>query len=502
MFRSYALVLLLTLSWTVLSANDIQILNLSVDPVPGQASRATLTFDLSWQHAWRTAVGPANWDAAWVFAKYRTGPGQPWQHVILHDEARPTTGATIEVYDHRGAMVYSTLPLAGPARFTGTGLVWDLAANGLTSIAGVEVRVYGLEMVYIPKGAFYLGSATGGTETDRFYGGGSPGQTPPYRVADSGAIRIGTEAGMLTYTDDGQRGSDIQGPVPAAFPSGYDAFYLMKYEVSQQQYVDFVNTLTYEQKLLYDITNREGKNTDRYDRRNCVSWNDAADGDAFTTAPHIPIGYVSTRDMFGYFDWAALRPMSEMEFEKACRGPEAPVAEEYAWGTPKIVDKSLAPANLNAADEQIVLAEVPDPETGYAAYKRSTTQTSYGKGPYRCGIFSAAQALPSRTGSGAGYYGNMELSGNQWEGVVTITHADGLAFTNTHGDGALGPDGTADVATWPTTTDGIGIRGGRSDNDAVYLRVADRSYVTVTGSTRKSRYYWLQYRGARGLSSK
>lgn len=31
-------------------------------------------------------------------------------------------------------------------------------------------------------------------------------------------------------------------------------------------------------------------------------------------------------------DWAALRPFTELEFEKAARGPVVPVADEFAWG--------------------------------------------------------------------------------------------------------------------------------------------------------------------------
>ncbi len=33
-----------------------------------------------------------------------------------------------------------------------------------------------------------------------------------------------------------------------------------------------------------------------------------------------------------YADWAGLRPMTELECEKACRGPVYPVTGEYAWG--------------------------------------------------------------------------------------------------------------------------------------------------------------------------
>ncbi len=36
--------------------------------------------------------------------------------------------------------------------------------------------------------------------------------------------------------------------LPAAFPKGYAAFYIMKYEISQEQYVGFLNKLTQTQQ--------------------------------------------------------------------------------------------------------------------------------------------------------------------------------------------------------------------------------------------------------------
>ena len=32
--------------------------------------------------------------------------------------------------------------------------------------------------------------------------------------------------------------------MPSGFPSGYSAFYAMKYEITQQQYVDFLNSIS------------------------------------------------------------------------------------------------------------------------------------------------------------------------------------------------------------------------------------------------------------------
>ena len=93
-------------------------------------------------------------------------------------------------------------------------------------------------MVYVTSGAYKLGS--GGTESGHFYDG-TP--TNPYNVASEGSITVTSNsapaAGTLSYAS----GGDQNGPIPAAFPKGFNAFWIMKYESSQQQYVDFLNNL-------------------------------------------------------------------------------------------------------------------------------------------------------------------------------------------------------------------------------------------------------------------
>lgn len=34
-----------------------------------------------------------------------------------------------------------------------------------------------------------------------------------------------------------------------------------------------------------------------------------------------------------FADWAGLRPMPELEYAKAARGPQAPIGTEYPWNT-------------------------------------------------------------------------------------------------------------------------------------------------------------------------
>ena len=46
--------------------------NLSIGNVTYDLTAQTVTFDLSWDHSWHNKSGtPNNWDAAWVFVKWR-----------------------------------------------------------------------------------------------------------------------------------------------------------------------------------------------------------------------------------------------------------------------------------------------------------------------------------------------------------------------------------------------------------------------------------------------
>src|SRR5947208_2895536 len=49
-----------------LSANNLVISGLSIN----QGARQ-VTFNITWDHSWRITATPANWDAAWVFVKFR-----------------------------------------------------------------------------------------------------------------------------------------------------------------------------------------------------------------------------------------------------------------------------------------------------------------------------------------------------------------------------------------------------------------------------------------------
>ena len=488
--RQTATVLLLLL-FTVLSgnifANDIKVENVAVRTGSATDDYTLIEFDLSWSNSWRTDVGPSNWDAAWVFVKFRNIDGGDWQHAVLnytdgtgtgdgHTEpanceissADDNTGTSNGVFIYRDANL-----LQGNVAYNDIKLRWNYGDNGLADCDSVEVAVFAIEMVYVPQGSFELGS--GGTETSHFFKYNT--STSTYTISSEAGFTTGTTTNALHNVGSTYTAVMPNGTLPAAFPKGYDAFYCMKYKISQGQYADFLNKLTTTQQATRAYTGASNRH----------SITETA-GVYTASKPFVAKNYLSWADLAAYLDWAALRPFTELEFEKACRGTAAAVANEYAWGSTAIAGAAYTINNDGAANEGI--ATNYSTTAGNASY--NTTDGSI-NGPLRCGIF--ARAASTRIEAGATFYGIMEMSGNLWERPITVGNATGRAFTGVLGNGTLDATGNANVANWPGTgATGVGFRGGSWNGGVSYCRSSDRSHAAFTNSGRS---YGYGGRGAR-----
>jgi formylglycine-generating enzyme required for sulfatase activity len=475
-------------------ANNITISNVSLTGQNTSNQSVRVQFDVSWENSWRLSVGPANWDAAWIFVKYRVSGGD-WAHATLNyvngnpgadGHTAPAGGTTRTAPDGKGIFIYRNADGSGNVNYAGVQLRWNYGADGVGDGDLVDVQVFGIEMVYVPQGAFRLGTGSGGTEANRFY------VWPfgnAYQISSENAVNVAPTFGTLYYINQpGSSGGDQQGPVPAAFPKGYEAFYCMKYEVSQGQYVDFFNTLTSAQKADRDITNSQHKNSDGTVARNTIAY---TSGSATTTTPDRPLNYVSSDDYLAYLDWSGLRPMTEFEYEKACRGTQTPVPDEFAWGNANIYEPTSPFTILNDGTPS---ARVSNPGTLIGNSAIQPTASGFG-GPFRCGIFAASAQNKTREETGGSYYGIMELTGNLYERTVSIGHPDGRAFSGLHGDGILTANGEHNVLNWPSLTTGaIGYRGGSYANGTIYCRVSDRFDAANTANIVNSR---IGFRGVR-----
>jgi hypothetical protein len=143
------------------------------------------------------------------------------------------------------------------------GLRWSYADNGASSGDVIEIRVLAMEMVYIPEGAFYAGDNATSTAAFREK---SAGDNDPWYIG-SEKCHYHDEWYVRKLLDPGASGQgDAAGSVftiPAAFPKGYGAFYMMKGELSQGQFVAFFNMLNEQtgslQKSSRDITGASGQ---------------------------------------------------------------------------------------------------------------------------------------------------------------------------------------------------------------------------------------------------
>ncbi len=479
-------------------ANNLWVGNVSLSGENSSQGYTQVNFDISWDNSWRTddlnGDGITNWDATWIFVKFRLSEGA-WQHAFLNQDGHSTgsgtpMGLSIGLRDDVAAFQATTNPVLGVFVYrssngegantvNGMQLRWNYASNGVLSTDKVDIRVFAVEMVYVPGGDFYLGS--GGSDSWGFYAGGAS-ITTPFLVSSS-TFSFENSTGNLWARNVGTSSS---GSLATGFPTGNTPFYCMKYEISQQQYVDFLNTLTQPQadnrkytysSYRYGIT---GGSAEAYESSypyvacNCLSWMDGA----------------------AYADWAGLRPMSELEYEKSCRGGVSPIANEFAWGTTQVASLMYSLNNIGLLNEGI--STNYSTTQGNASY--ATTNSNI-NGPLRVGLFAANPSNTNRITSGASYYGIMELSGNLDDWCVTCENVEGRAFNGNNGDGELSSTGAANEATWPGLSsgevvgaDGVGIRGGDWTDQSSLMEISDRSYAVYafTGN-----YVYMGFRAVR-----
>lgn len=446
------------------NANGITVSNVSLTNYNEADSSVQILCDVSWQNSWRINTGPSNWDAAWIFAKYRANGG-PWRSVTLSASNSVVYGNayTLDVSnDSRGAFAYRATNSSGTTNISAIRLGWDLSADGITSTSTVEVKVFAIEMVYVPEGAFYVGD--GGSDANQFRQGNTA--NTPYLIDSEDAIIVGTNAGNLYYDASITQAGDQSGPIPANFPKGYNAFYCMKYEISEQQYVEFFNTVDADIQEMVDIT-AGLKNSDNEVNGNTISWQTGHL--ATTNVPDRACGYFTNTFFRYYLAWAGLRPMTEFEFEKAARGPGYPVLEGFAWGNTNII------ASLqNYSDAGTPTEHVTYNFSNYGRATYNSTAAAYPR-PGRCGMYAynAATGTYPREKAGASFYGIMELSGNVGERVIAVGYSTSRIFSGNYASVS------EPVSNYPTIR-----RGGGFNSDAEELCISYRginSSLTATG---------------------
>lgn len=441
-------------------ANNITVSNTNLSGQNTVSDFTLINFDVAWENSWRTSTNESNYDGAWIFVKFRKNGTSDWRHCTISSTGNtPASGATFFIpSDNKGAFIYRNANGIGNVNYTGNKLQWNYGADGLLDNETVEVRVFALEMVYIPQGSFQLGS--GGTETHNFRNGTVQA---PYLVASNAAITLGTSAGTLNPNGAGT----ASGTLPIAFPKGFNAFWIMKYEISQQQYADFLNHIDEARATTNAASSAEINGT----HPNLVA-----------QQPERATGSLNTARLAAHADWSGLRPMTELEFEKASRGYNTPaVPNEYVWGTTQVFYL------LSTNDPGLATESVNSPAMANANINNQLGRMT------RTGLFARSTGS-TRELSGGTYYGLMDMGGNVNEICIGVHTTPGRAFTdNVHGDGYLAASGTTDVASW-IDFNAYGWRGGAFNSNPDNARTSDRGAITMYSNI----YYYDAVTGAAG----
>jgi len=512
-FTSFVLIFLLVCS-NVFS-NNLTITNVQLGSRDPNAKTVKVLFDVAWENSWRNKI---NHDAAWVTVRLSDGVNGGVKSLCTLNSSGSNPDSTssgsnlnAEVFvpnDKIGALIrprsHQSIASFISKKVMLTVNYGDL---GLSDNSNIVANVMGLEMIFVPEGSFYAGDF--GFSNASLKQGSNDNE--PWVISSNAPVSVENITSNGYYyvsagnSDELASGSNFV--IPQEFPKGYGSFYAMKYEITEGQWVDFVNSLPVLSRPAHDLTDSLHKNSDSIVFRNTLQ----CSGSPLTCSTQRParaVGYLSWKDFSAYLDWAGLRPMTELEYEKGARGPYMPVAGEFSWGNTIINPVNQLSGTVEDGNE---FALTPEANAHCADQiltgGDSTSGPDSQEGPIRSGLFSTATS--SRVSSGAGNYGMMELSGNLKEWVVTIGNLKGLIFTGKNGDGGLslvsGFEGNANTEGWPgldvtaangiTSASGAGLRGGSWSDSTDRLHVSDRSEASTGPNDAKPEF------GGRGVRS-
>ena len=485
-------------------ANNIRI-NGTVKVAQGTGDTLVLSFPLRWDNSWRDQF---NWDAAWVFLKYKSGTGS-WNHVnlcagghrFMDGSGLPvpfnympgnTGSSTVGFFVYRNTLEAGNTPEITCQIKCLKSSLGNLTPDQFTNHEGF-VLVQAVEMVYVSYGAYYLGD---GSCSNRFAGS----DKNPVLIDNEDAITASTVIKVYPVTNNITGSAQS---ITAVYPKGYKGFYMMKYEVSQEQWVYFLNTLTYvqQQERVPGLTTLKGgdyifgSKSEPSNRNGIIIAEPSYNGGSaiFANNLHndnsysqdddgktIACNYLSPSDMAAYCSWAGLRPMSELEYEKACRQgyPEPAIPNEYAWHDNSIGGHLGTVSNSGMRNERSNTAN-------------ANVNAGNNFGPVRCGLFATGSS--TQQSAGTAFWGGAELSGNLKEMCYNLTY--------TGFNGSTMGTGAYNTALWSATPAHVGVRGGGFSSADSLLRVSDRTEAGNYFTATEQRDSTVGFRGVRTIGS-
>ncbi len=410
---------ILFLSLPAARANNVAVSGVVLENKDLDAGTIDIKFNLSQDNTFSGTDGNGQefYDAIWVFVKYWVegvnGETTGWSHATL------TSGGSISPVS------------GGKGAFARVGdnqvLRWNYREDGVPNTAEIKVTLCAIEMVYIPAGRFVYNAGSIGGSTFNNYGGGSQ-----VTVLSAGDIPSGAASG---------------------WPNGYNAFYIAKYEVSQGQYADFLNMLSAAQAQARYPNTSANRCSLTFTSGNPYGSRYAA------SSPSRSMNQTSWNDVKAYASWCALRPLTEMEFEKAARGGGAGTIK-YPWG-------NTEPSTSTYPFDGATFSQY------YANYNSSAG------GPVNVGHYLSGDISRTNEQKGVSVYGVTDLAGNNWEHLINCQWPQ----VPENGDGTVMPP-----PSWPSVALGKGFRGGSWYNDSSYLRVSARDSAGNSNADRSHNY--------------
>lgn len=159
---------------TFLWANNITVTNVSLENLNESEGWVHVQCDIFWNNSWRVNAGPSNWDAAWVFIKYRVNSG-PWLHASINPAQTTINSAfTIDISDDNlGAFIYrrsnTILVYPNPAKdYISIKSSKQITSIDLYDVLGKKVLSFSMKSKIhvnnLPNGMYILKISTKGTQ--------------------------------------------------------------------------------------------------------------------------------------------------------------------------------------------------------------------------------------------------------------------------------------------------------------------------------------------------
>lgn len=133
---------------TSVFANSIALTNVSLVDQDTTNNTYDIQFDVAWDNSWYISGAPsatANWDAAWVFAKYSTysgGSWSDWAHcTLLNTGSTAPTGSQMSFGDTSAAFTKAHLSIAlQPAQAQWTGMTQKSDGHTALTASATQAR--------------------------------------------------------------------------------------------------------------------------------------------------------------------------------------------------------------------------------------------------------------------------------------------------------------------------------------------------------------------------